>query len=109
MTLLCRLAAISALLMAPAVAHAQAADDGLPETGSKNPYSPLDVPTKLAPESRSLSDLLTDGYAITTASHVAKGEIFTLRKDRKTILCVLTAPFTQSDQNVPTSRCWALN
>ncbi|MFT8721087.1 MAG: hypothetical protein ABF443_01370 [Acetobacter malorum] len=101
--------AVAVLLMLPAFAYAQAAEDGFPEAGSKNAYSSLEVPTKLAPESRSLSDLLTDGYVITTASHVAKGTIFTLRKDRKAILCVLTAPFTQSDQNVPTSRCWVLN
>jgi len=105
------LAVFSALcfLLFPICAFAQTSPDWLPESGVKSPYSPLAVPTTLHPVTASLSNLLKTGYRITTTTNYAgSGALFTLEKRGQTILCVLTPPNPQTDQNVPTSRCWNL-
>lgn len=83
----------------------------LPDSGVKSPYSPLAIPTTLKPVETSLSDLLKQGYKITSTSNYANnaGALFTLTHKKQTLLCLLTAPNPQTDQNVPTSRCWELN
>lgn len=96
-------------LLFPVCAFAQSSHDWLPESGVKSPYSPLAVPTTLHPVTVSLSSLLKTGYRITTTtSYEEFGALFTLEKHGQTILCVLTPPNPRTDQNVPTSRCWAL-
>ncbi|GBQ43367.1 hypothetical protein AA0614_2917 [Komagataeibacter saccharivorans NRIC 0614] len=53
---------------------------------------------------------VSKGYLITTtADYGGSGALFTLFRQKQTVLCVLTAPTPGTDQNVPTSRCWSLN
>jgi len=92
-------------LLFPVCAFAQSSHDWLPESGVKSPYSPLAVPTTLHPVTASLNSLLKTGYRITTTtSYEESGALFTLENHGQTILCVLTPPNPQTDQNVPTWR-----
>ncbi|MBS1042210.1 hypothetical protein JK203_15425 [Gluconobacter cerinus] len=101
---------ILTLLLLPASGFARTTGDWLPQSGVKSPYSPLAVPTTLKPVPDSLASLLTKGYRITTTvDYGGSGALFTLFRQKQTVLCVLTAPTTETDQNVPTSRCWLLN
>ena len=98
------------LLLLPASGFARNTGDWLPQSGVKSPYAPLSVPTTLKPVQDSLANLLTKGYRITTtADYGGSGALFTLTRQKQTLLCVLTAPTPGTDQNVPTSRCWSLN
>ena len=98
------------LLLLPASGFARNTGDWLPQSGVKSPYAPLSVPTTLKPVQDSLASLLTKGYRITTtADYGGSGALFTLTRQKQTLLCVLTAPTPGTDQNVPTSRCWSLN
>ena len=98
------------LLLLPASGFARNTGDWLPQSGVKSPYAPLSVPTTLKPVQDSLANLLTKGYQITTtADYGGSGALFTLFRQKQTMLCVLTAPTPGTDQNVPTSRCWSLN
>lgn len=90
-------------------------DPVLPASGIKAPYSPLAVPTRLTPLEDSLETLLNRQYHI-VAAHPASGEeVLILNRVEKfakadsTALCALTMPDPAKDQNVMTSRCWALN
>ncbi|GAL98871.1 hypothetical protein AA0312_2058 [Acetobacter tropicalis NRIC 0312] len=98
------------LLLLPASGFARNTGDWLPQSGVKSPYSPLAVPTVLNPVPDSLASLLNKDYRITTtADYEGSGALFTLTRQKQTVLCVLTAPTPGTDQNVPTSRCWSLN
>ncbi|KAA8383204.1 hypothetical protein FKW31_15810 [Acetobacter sp. DmW_136] len=98
------------LLLLPASGFARNTGDWLPQSGVKSPYSPLAVPTMLNPVPDSLASLLNKDYRITTtADYEGSGALFTLTRQKQTVLCVLTAPTPGTDQNVPTSRCWSLN
>ena len=98
------------LLLLPASGFARNTGDWLPQSGVKSPYAPLSVPTTLKPVQDSLANLLTKGYQITTTADYGGSEaLFTLTRQKQTLLCVLTAPTPGTDQNVPTSRCWSLN
>jgi len=58
----------------------------------------------------SLASLLIKGYRITTtADYGSSGALFTLFRQKQTVFCVLTAPTSGTDQDVPTLRCWSLN
>lgn len=100
-------------MVVPAIGEAE--EPVFPASGVKAPYSPLAVPTRLAPLSESLETLLNRQYRI-VAAHTASGEeIVILERAGKgimagsTVLCALTLPDPAKDQNVMTSRCWALN
>jgi hypothetical protein len=96
-------------ILLPLDSFAQNIEGSLPESGVKSPYSPLAIPTAMIPLQDSLDTLLGQGYQITTMSHDGTSEpMFTLSLKKKTVLCVLTPPNPQTDQNVPTSRCWSL-
>ncbi len=97
-------------LLGPVCGFAQSSGDWLPQSGMKSPYSPLAVPTTLKPLPVSLTELLNKGFSvISTTEHAGAGILLTLVERKQTVLCVLAAPTPQTDQNVPTSRCWALN
>lgn len=97
-------------LIGPVCGFAQSPGDWLPQSGVKSPYSPLAVPTTLKPLPVSLTELLNKGFSvISTTEYAGAGILLTLVDRKQTVLCVLTAPVPQTDQNVPTSRCWALN
>ncbi|ANA14455.1 hypothetical protein HC62_17880 [Acetobacter tropicalis] len=97
-------------LLGPVGCFAQSSGDWLPQSGVKSPYSPLAVPTMLKPLPMSLTELLNKGFkVISTTDYSGQGVLLTIEGRKQTVLCVLTAPNPQTDQNVPTSRCWALN
>ena len=97
-------------LITPVSGMAETTSDFLPEAGAKSPYSPQDIPTTLKPMSDSLDTLLNKGFQIiATSGYANSGILFTLSFQKQHVLCVLTTPNSQSDQNVPTSRCWSLN
>lgn len=97
-------------LLGPVCGFAQTSGDWLPQSGVKSPYSPLAVPTTLKPLALSLTELLNKGFkVISTTDYSGQGVLLTVEGRKQTVLCVLTAPNPQTDQNVPTSRCWALN
>lgn len=100
----------SLITLFPVCGFAQPSSDELPASGVKSPYSPLSVPTTLKPLEDSLAALLNKNYRITTsAPYSGAGEVFTLIHHNQNVLCVLTPPNPQTDQNIPTSRCWMLN
>ncbi|WEQ54244.1 hypothetical protein LV564_00700 (plasmid) [Komagataeibacter nataicola] len=98
------------ILLQSASGFAQGREDWLPQSDVKSSYAALSVPTALKPVPDSLASLLTKGYRITTtADYGGSGALFTLVWQRQTVICVLTVPVPGTDQNVPTSRCWAMN
>ncbi|QHI96143.1 hypothetical protein GT348_07765 [Aristophania vespae] len=106
-TLLTIISMMSLSITVPALAQNSASWP--PEAGAKTPYNALSVPTDLKPVGQSLKQLLNQGFKITTSNYFQNGEIFTLKHKKSVVLCVLTAPGANTDQNVPTSRCWTLN
>ncbi|MCT6813103.1 hypothetical protein [Bombella apis] len=105
--------ALLACLMVPA--GAMAAGLALPASGIKAPYSPLAIPTRMTPLEDSLETLLDRQYRVVAAHQAGGEEVLVLFRgdmpDRagSTVLCALTMPNSARDQNVVTSRCWALN
>jgi len=81
----------------------------LPESGVAWHYSPLAVPTEMKPLSQSMASMLSRGYAIRTTNNYKNGLLFTLARGKNNVICVFNPPELGTDQNVPTSRCWALN
>lgn len=97
-------------LLGPVEGFAQSSGDWLPQSGVKSPDSPLAVPTTLKPLSMSLTGLLNKGFKVIGATNYSgDGALLTLVGRKQTVMCVLNAPNPKTDQNVPTSRCWALN
>lgn len=100
-------------LMAPI--GAGAVDLALPASGIKAPYSPLAVPTRMVPLVDSMETLLNQHYHVITAHQAGGEEVLVLSREGKnaaagsTVLCALTMPDPETDQNVVTSRCWSLN
>ncbi|WP_086638744.1 hypothetical protein [Acetobacter okinawensis] len=95
--------------LCPLPSFAQPRESWLPESGVKSAYSPLAIPTTMRPLQESLAALLAKDYHITSMAHDGpSGAVFTLASQRQTVLCALNPPDLQTDQNVPTSRCWAL-
>ncbi|MGJ8514058.1 hypothetical protein [Carnimonas bestiolae] len=113
LTTLFSVAATTFSLAIAAPVTAATNDGPLPESGVKSPYSPLAVPTKLAPLSDSLETLLNHGYRVVTNDRYPQGMMMVIEKrassGHSTALCVVNPPQAGTDQNVPTSRCWALN
>lgn len=69
----------------------------------------LEYPTTLQPVARSLTDLLNQGGKVVNAYVGAAGPVVTVQKRDKVTICFVVGPSLTTDQNVPTSRCCALN
>lgn len=80
-----------------------------PETSVRTPLNALEYPTALEPVNLSLADLLNTGGRVVAAHLGDKGPVVTLRRRGKVIVCLVAGPNPATDQNVPTSRCYALN
>ncbi len=91
-------------LMAP-----YASADWPPEAGAKVPGNTLELPTTLTPVQQPLDKLLNQGASIITASREANGPVVTLKKGKRYIMCMVTGAGSGSDQNIATSRCYAMN
>lgn len=85
----------------------------LPQAGVASKYTTLSVPTALSPVSDSLEKLIKHGYHVTSNSPYPNGLMLMLEGSKqhthRQIVCVLNPPQAGSDQNVPVSRCWALD
>ena len=100
----------SASLVIASAVPATAQDGRWPLEGPvKTPSKALEVPTTLAPVSQSLTDILNGGGRI-VSSHIGKnGPVVTVVRKGKWTVCVVAAQNSQTDQNVATSECYALN
>ncbi len=80
-----------------------------PETGAQVPGNALEYPTRLSAVNESLEQMLDQGGAIISSTPGADGPIVTLKKGKHYIFCVLKGAGSGSDQNVATSKCYAMN
>ncbi|MFN6981079.1 MAG: hypothetical protein ACK4NU_04045 [Brevundimonas sp.] len=80
-----------------------------PEASARTPLNALEYPTTLQPVDRSLTDLLNQGGKVVNAYVGAAGPVVTVQKRDKVTICLVVGPNPTTDQNVPTSRCYALN
>lgn len=75
----------------------------------KTPSKALEVPTTLAPVSQSLTEMLNGGGRIVSSQIGKNGPVVTVVRKGKWTVCVVAAQNPQTDQNVATSECYALN
>ncbi|WP_156340369.1 hypothetical protein [Sphingomonas sp. Leaf17] len=75
----------------------------------KTPSKALQVPTKLDPVNQSLTDILNSGGRIVSSYIGRTGPVVTVMAKGKYTVCVLVGQNPQTDQNVATSECYALN
>lgn len=80
-----------------------------PEPSAKVPGNAAEYPTTLTPINQSLSTLLNNGGKVINAYIVPDGPVVTLKKGKVSIICMVIGPNPSTDQNVATSRCYALN
>ncbi|WP_294901324.1 hypothetical protein [Tatumella sp. UBA2305] len=80
-----------------------------PETGAKVPGNALEYPTRLSPVNQSLEQMLNQGGEIIASSLASDGPVVTLRLKKHYIFCLLKGAGSGSDQNVATSKCYAMN
>lgn len=80
-----------------------------PETGAKVPGNALEYPTKLEPLDSSLEQMLNQGATVISSYIAGDGPVVTLRNQKRYAICMLKGAGTGEDQNVATSRCYALN
>ena len=79
------------------------------EAGGKVPAIPLEYPTRLSAVNSSLEQMLDQGGVVISSTLGTDGPIVTLRKGKHYIFCVLKGAGSGSDQNVATSKCYAMN
>ncbi len=104
------LALSSALVAMPVSAQDMPASPQWPLEGPvKTPSKALQVPTKLDPVSRSLTDILNGGGKIVSSYVGRTGPVVTVAVKGKYVVCLLVGQNPQTDQNVATSECYALN
>ncbi|MCX8957653.1 hypothetical protein [Erwinia psidii] len=80
-----------------------------PESGAKVAGNAQEYPTKLEAVNQSLEQLLNGGARIVSSALSTDGPVVTLSHRKKSVICLVKAAGTGSDQNVATSRCYALN
>ncbi|ARU96312.1 hypothetical protein [Tatumella citrea] len=97
------------LLIFVAVSSFSAAAQWPPETGAKVPGNALEYPTRLSAVNQSLEQMLNQGGKIISSSLASDGPVVTLRFHQHYIICLLKGAGSGSDQNVPTSKCYAMN
>ncbi|MBS0849275.1 hypothetical protein [Citrobacter sp. JGM124] len=83
--------------------------DWPPEDSAKVPGNTLELPTTLKPVEKPLDQLLNEGGAVISAQHGKHGPVVTLKKGDQYIMCLLIGAGDGGDQNISTSRCYALN
>ena len=80
-----------------------------PESGSRVPGNALEYPTKLSPLNVSLEKLLNNGAKVISTSLASDGPVVTVQNGKHYIICLLKGAGSGIDQNVSTSRCYAMN
>ncbi len=80
-----------------------------PETGAKVPGNALEYPTQLSAVNQSLEQMLNQGAEIIASSLASDGPVVTIRLHKHYIICLLKGAGSGSDQNVSTSKCYAMN
>ena len=80
-----------------------------PETGAKVLGNALEYPTKLEPVNRSLQEMLNEGATVVSSGLGENGPVVTLHSGKNYVICILKGAGTGSDQNVATSKCYAMN
>ncbi|MBT0720199.1 hypothetical protein EFZ10_11060 [Tatumella sp. TA1] len=80
-----------------------------PETGAKVPGNTLELPTTLKPVSVPLEKLLNQGATLITAQRDVNGPVVTVKKGKQYIMCIVIGAGSGGDQNIATSRCYAMN
>ena len=80
-----------------------------PEAGAKVPGNTLELPTTLKPISVPLDKLLDEGATLITAQRDINGPTVTLKKGKHYIMCSVVGAGSGGDQNIATSRCYAMN
>lgn len=100
---------ITLLLPLAAVLSFSAAAQWPPETGAKVPGNALEYPTRLSAVNQSLEQMLNQGGEIISSSLASDGPVVTLRLHKHYIICLLKGAGSGSDQNVATSKCYAMN
>lgn len=97
---------ICSLLLLPALASAAGWP---PESGARVPGNALEYPTKLEALNQSLEKLLNGGAKIVSASLGNDGPVVILNNKKQSVICLVKGAGSGSDQNVATSRCYAMN
>lgn len=97
------------LLSFAALVSFSAAAQWPPETGAKVPGNALEYPTRLSAVNQSLEQMLNQGGEIISSSLAQDGPVVTLRLHKHYIICLLKGAGSGSDQNVATSKCYAMN
>ncbi|WP_241609530.1 hypothetical protein [Rosenbergiella australiborealis] len=80
-----------------------------PEAGAKVVGNTIELPTTLKPVAIPLDQLLNQGATIITAQHDTNGPTVTLKKGQHYIICMVSGAGSAKDQNIATSRCYAMN
>ena len=80
-----------------------------PESGAKVPGNALEYPTRLSAVNHSLEQLLDQGAVIVSSSLGSDGPVVTLRNGKHYTFCLVKGAGSGADQNVSTSKCYALN
>ncbi|MFV0574549.1 MAG: hypothetical protein ACK5NC_03890 [Vibrio sp.] len=96
-------------LVALTAAMTTSAANWPPESGAKVAGNALEVPTKLEAVSTSLESMLNNGADIITSYIGENGPVVTIKHHHRYVICRVTGAGTGSDQNVATSKCYALN
>ncbi|AUH02223.1 hypothetical protein PCO86_03590 [Pectobacteriaceae bacterium CE70] len=80
-----------------------------PVTGAKVPGNAMEFPTKLEPVNSSLETMLNKGAEVVSSYVGQYGPVVTIKNNKHYIICILKGAGTGSDQNVATSKCYAMN
>lgn len=80
-----------------------------PKTSSLVPGNGLEYPIKLDSVNDSLETMLNSGAKVISSYIANDGPIVTIKYQQQYIICVLKGAGIGSDQNVTTSKCYALN
>lgn len=80
-----------------------------PETGQKVPGNALEYPTRLEPVNQSLEKMLNAGARVVSSYIGDAGPVVTVLSNKHYVICTLRGKGTGSDQNVATSKCYAMN
>ncbi|ARO14327.1 hypothetical protein BVG79_00977 [Ketogulonicigenium robustum] len=98
----------AALIALTTASHAQ--QPTWPVDGAARvPSKAMEFPTTLDPVGKPLDALLNEGASIISSFLGETGPIITIANDGKYTFCLIHGANPQTDQNVATSECYALN
>ena len=80
-----------------------------PETGAKVKGNALEYPTTLEAANNSLSYYLNKNATITSTQVTDRGPVFTLKQDKKNLICFVYPIDQVAGKETATSKCYKLN